>query len=181
MKTPFESQRDHFAYCRYRDAGRIRRMHTYPKPHDPYTVSQHCYNAVTLLFLLHPSPSSDLIKTVLWHDSAELMLGDVPAPAKATNPALAEAYEAAEQDVERRSFPHLTKAKQRLTVEELVWLELVDRLEFLLWVYEQDDRELRSSTWSGFEKLLEKTYFASAIPRSHLEEIREFAANIRPS
>ena len=64
-----------------RESVAVRRAHImYTARH--YDIAQHCYNMAAMLMLLHPNPSAELIKAVLFHDVAERWTGDMPATAK---------------------------------------------------------------------------------------------------
>lgn len=114
-----------------REAGAVRRCHIVPH-HGQYNIAQHSYGAVSLLLLLHPDPSLNLIKAVQWHDVGERWLGDMPAPAKWSNPELGRVYEAAEARVLKALdlLPDLTRDEGR-------WLRAVDILDLLLWCREE--------------------------------------------
>lgn len=115
-----------------REAGTVRRCHVVPH-HGQYNVAQHSYGAVSLLLLLHPSPSLDLVKAVQWHDVAERWLGDLPAPAKWAHPELRQSYEAAEEKIlQALGF------SVELTEWDLRWLCAVDTLELWLWCREEE-------------------------------------------
>lgn len=115
-----------------REGGHVRRCHTVPH-HGEYSVGKHSYDALSMLMILHPNPSMNLVKAVLWHDCAERFVGDMPAPAKWLNPSLEAQYEAAEVEAQQASglvIPELTEEEQN-------WLDAVDRAELLLWTYDQ--------------------------------------------
>lgn len=115
-----------------REGGNVLRCHTVPH-HGQYSVGKHSYDSLSLLLLLHPEPSMNLVKAVLWHDCAERFVGDMPAPAKWLNQALGEEYEKAEREAQEASGLALPD----LTEEEQNWLTAVDRVELLLWAEEQ--------------------------------------------
>lgn len=115
-----------------REGGNVLRCHTVPH-HGQYSVGKHSYDALSLLLLLHPGPSMNLVKAVLWHDCAERFVGDMPAPAKWLNQTLGEEYEKAEREAQEASGLKLPE----LTEEEQNWLTAVDRVELLLWAEEQ--------------------------------------------
>lgn len=114
-----------------REAGAVRRCHIIPH-HGQYNIAQHSYGALSLLLLLHPGPSLALIKAVQWHDVGERWLGDMPAPAKYSNPELGRVYEEAEQ-----AILETLELAQVLTEEETQWLKAVDTLDLWLWCWEE--------------------------------------------
>ncbi len=114
-----------------REAGTVRRCHLVPI-HGSYNIAQHTYGAVSLLLLLNPRPSVDLIKAVMWHDVGERWLGDMPSPAKLINPQLRQVYE----DAERRVVASLGLLPG-LMPDEQDWLLAVDILDLWLWAREE--------------------------------------------
>lgn len=112
-----------------REGGQVARFHALPNI-PPYNVAEHTYGVTSLLLLLHPNPSLNLIKAVHFHDLPERWLGDIPATAKWNNPELAVAYKLAEERVfNRLGFTEYAK----LTKTEQVWLNACDTLELLQW------------------------------------------------
>lgn len=115
----------------FREAGSVKRCHVIPIIGE-YTVGKHSYDALSLLLCLHLDPSINLIKAVLWHDSAERWWGDLPAPAKWANTHLKTIYERAEN-----SKLDELGARCALTEDEQHWLRAVDSLEFWMFAMEQ--------------------------------------------
>jgi 5'-deoxynucleotidase YfbR-like HD superfamily hydrolase len=114
-----------------REASRVQRCHT-TSIHGTYTVGQHSYGAVNLLLCLHPNPSVNLIKAVLWHDVHERYLGDIPGPAKWMNGEFTKLYEQMAAQIERTCGIEI-----RLEPDERCWLDAVDKTELLVWAKEQ--------------------------------------------
>lgn len=114
-----------------REAGEVRRCHTTPLSRE-YTVGLHSYNAVNLLLLLHPAPSLNLVRALMWHDAPERLLGDLPATAKWASIDLTTAYEA----LEARIAGHFG-IQVLLTDEEREWVNAMDSLELYLWSCEE--------------------------------------------
>lgn len=114
-----------------REASNVRRCHTLPH-HGEYTVGKHSYDAVMLLFALHPNPSMNLVKAVLVHDLGERWCGDIPAPAKWSDGELAKRLD----QLETRCIRSLG-FDMDLTSEERIWLNAVDKVELLLWAKDQ--------------------------------------------
>lgn len=115
-----------------REGGNVRRCHTVPH-HGEYTVGKHSYDAANLLLFLNPDASVNLIKAVLWHDLGERWTGDVPYPAVRRDAEFAAAYRRLEKEGMER---HGIKMPE-LTQDETNWLSCVDKLELLLWAYDQ--------------------------------------------
>lgn len=112
-----------------REGGAVERCHATPHI-GTYNNAQHCYGAVSLILILHPNPSVNLIRAVQFHDVAERWLGDVPATGK-TGPLRSE-YEEAEAAIQMdlNLMPLLDEEDHR-------WLRAVDLLDLWLWTREQ--------------------------------------------
>lgn len=118
-----------------REGGQTIRCHTLPYI-GPYNVAIHSYNALSLLLLLRPASSLNLIKAILWHDIPERWTGDVPTPAKMADPILRAAMENLEAKVlESLGLGDIFNC---LTEEELQWLSAIDLLELYIWSIEQE-------------------------------------------
>ena len=125
---------DHRRLKALREAGALERAHNVPH-HGSYSVGQHSYDAANIILTLHPDPSLNLIKAILWHDAPERFLGDLPAPAKWYNPELTAEYEKAEKIVaEHMGIQGVFSA---LDEDDKHWLKAADRLELLLWCQDQ--------------------------------------------
>ncbi len=134
-----------------RASGYVKRWHTFQHLGQAQTNAEHSAQALSLLFLLYPQhseedhtngctsrcgPSMNLVKSLLWHDHAERVVGDVPAPVRRANPEFAAMYEAAEEDFfEKHS--RVWHAMCELTIHEREWLKAIDTLELLCWCYDQ--------------------------------------------
>lgn len=151
-----------------RESGNVRRCHVVPH-HGEYTNGKHCYDALSLLIILHPNPSTNLMKAVLWHDGGERWVGDMPAPAKWYDDNLGKAYEAAEDKARR-----LWELDVKLEPVEIDWLRAVDRIE--LWLWCRDQQELGNRHINTFVEHLER-YFedtAKTMPEPCAKFLREF-------
>lgn len=102
--------------------------------HGSYTVGQHSFDMLTLLFLLYPgsAPSLDLIKAVVYHDFAERWTGDVPSSAKASDGNLAKRLDLAEQRILKTIGVNTV-----ISEDDRIWLRGLDRLELYLWACDQ--------------------------------------------
>ena len=89
-------------------------------------VCDMCHSAAAWLRL--ELIGSDLLKAALHHDEAERVLGDMPGPAKARFPALAEALAQIEAQVLREMGLSWT-----LTDQEAAILDLCDKLDAYEW------------------------------------------------
>lgn len=120
-----------------RAGAHVSRWHTLPEIGRGQSVGEHSGNTVSLMLLLHPSPSLELIKAMLWHDTAERLVGDVPAPIRRANPVFAAEYEKAESGVTQSLHPTAHVALTGLDEEETYWLKAIDVLELLLHCHDQ--------------------------------------------
>lgn len=114
-----------------REAGQVKRGHTVPYI-GHYDIAQHTWQAVMLLYCLHPNPSPNLIKAVMFHDVGERYVGDLPAPVKWASAKLADIH----GELELRAVKALG-VDIELTDDEVAWAKAVDALEFYLWCEDQ--------------------------------------------
>ena len=108
------------------DAQFLVRYHTVPLQTERQTVGAHSYAVSILLDQLWPDSSKQLILSALYHDVAEVILGDVPATAKWAYPDLRKAFEKAEDEIMKNlelNFVLTKKEKDRLKMADM--LELV--------------------------------------------------------
>jgi 5'-deoxynucleotidase YfbR-like HD superfamily hydrolase len=116
-----------------RRGAEVKRFHTRPIIGE-LTVGHHTNGALNLLVVLHPNPPLLLIKAVMWHDMAEQVIGDAPAPGLWRNPEYARAYYETEKTYLREvvglNMDHLSE-------EEHLWLMGVDKLDCLFFAFEQ--------------------------------------------
>lgn len=111
-----------------RASGLVKRWHTAPMNREQ-TVAEHSGQALSLLFMLHPDPSVALIKALLWHDSSERVVGDVPAPIRRQRPDFAAVYEDMERIVAATLHPDTCV---NLMHDDRRWLKAIDVLELVL-------------------------------------------------
>lgn len=119
----------------YREAAQVRRCHTLPH-HGTHTLADHCFGLITLLLLLHPKPTVELIRKAAFHDHHERYLGDMPAPNKTLNEKLSEGLNEAEEQVNR--LFGIMPSPGDPAKEEQRWITGVDRLDLWLWCHEEE-------------------------------------------
>jgi len=112
-------------------ATRVRRWHTNPAltaSDDP--VGAHSARMMILALYFKPDFSRNGMITILQHDLAEIITGDVPYPVKASNPAFNEALVIADDAANKELgvLPFL------LTPREASLIKLVDRLDAWFWM-----------------------------------------------
>ena len=116
-------------------------------------VAQHTWRVQVILLHLWPNASPELLKAALYHDAAEGLTGDIPAPVK-RDPAL----KAAIGTLERGFLAHLGLTDEcRLTDEEKARLKCADYLELVWTCSEQEGRAARRIAAKGAEYVLEAT------------------------
>jgi len=110
------------------EGGRVERCHCFPTNSRP-TVGLHTFNAVSILLILCPDPTINMIKALQFHDMAERFLGDVPAPVKKEYKSFGSDYEAIERRIlmEYDMYPALDE-------REKMWVHAMDLLEFLMFI-----------------------------------------------
>lgn len=114
-----------------REGGNVTRCHNTPHI-GTYTVGQHSFNMLLLLHELHPNPSLELARAILYHDIAERWTGDLPAPALLESPHLRDGIKMVEKECHAAmgTLPHITEDDER-------WLKSLDKLEHWLWCHDQ--------------------------------------------
>lgn len=118
---------------RLREAGKVERCHTLPiAGRHGYTVGQHVYDMLALLVVLHPSPSPQLFRAVVYHDAHERWTGDIPGALKYLTPELARYM-----DEQKGRIDKLVGYDVPLSPEDAKWLKALDRIEFWLWCEDQ--------------------------------------------
>ena len=110
------------------EGGRVERCHCFPTNSRP-TVGLHTFNAVSMLLILCPDPTINMIKALQFHDMAERFLGDMPSPVKQKEKSLCFHYEKIENFIliEYGMYPKLDEREQ-------MWVRAMDLLEFLMFI-----------------------------------------------
>jgi 5'-deoxynucleotidase YfbR-like HD superfamily hydrolase len=108
------------------DGGNVRRYHT------RYTITsqnnaEHSYGVASIVALIAPDCSKELLLHALWHDVPECLTGDIPGPAKTEYPELKKILTKIEEGIEKQYpiFPKISK-------EETAILKMADCLETIL-------------------------------------------------
>ena len=138
-----------------REGGNTERCHTTPH-HGSYSVAEHGWGVATLLAILHPNPSRDLILAGMWHDVHERWTGDIPSPIKwcLGNVTKDELKRLAE------SIDSSLTINFDLSTEDRKWLKACDMLEFWLWSIDQialgnrnaEEGHANANHWFGTNK-----------------------------
>ena len=115
-----------------REGGGTKRTHTTPH-HGSYSVAEHSWNVASLLAILHPDPSKELILAGLWHDVHERWTGDMPAPIKwCLGKVAKDEFKRLEISIEEN-----LEIDVALSTDDIKWLKACDMLEFWLWCKDQ--------------------------------------------
>jgi len=117
-----------------REGARVERTHACPGI-GSHSVGVHSFNMLTLLLIMKPDASGELMRAVIQHDIPERITGDIPHPAKKAG--LQD--DAAQQEIENYLnvlvFGH--DALLDLNEDEVKWLKGLDMLEFYLYCRDQ--------------------------------------------
>ena len=118
-----------------RQGSAVERCHTTPHT-QRYSVGHHSLDLITLITLTWQAdhngalPRAELLVAAAFHDVPEVVVGDIPSPAKRLIPGTSL------QDAEDVVLAHLG-VDVGLTPEEDTWLHLCDKLELTLWCEEE--------------------------------------------
>lgn len=74
-----------------RFAGQVERYHTWPT-HRRQSVGEHTWQVMRIWLEIFGAMSPEESRYLVWHDAAEVAVGDPPFPVKARSPALKKAY-----------------------------------------------------------------------------------------
>lgn len=133
-------------------SGSVRRWHqNAAMAHTGQSDADHQGRCVQLLFALHPGPSAALARAVATHDVGELVAGDLSHDFKQANPQIA-AFHADFEDQARQA---ICGCDPELSVEDIRWAKLIDRLESACWTLHMNAPEyqrpaagwLRAEAW----------------------------------
>lgn len=120
--------------------GGVRRYHAHPGI-APQSVAEHSWRVAVLCAYLWPD-RPQLVTAALYHDVAEGLFGDLPAPAKrALPPAAADALAEIETEYER--YLGIERHAGSLCVEDYRRLKIADYTELCLHVYEKNTEDER--------------------------------------
>jgi 5'-deoxynucleotidase YfbR-like HD superfamily hydrolase len=133
--TLSELQIAHERVYRARLGGNVLRYHTWPIIGEQ-TNGHHTFNMVAMLLALHPNPSVGLIRAIMYHDTAEHEIGDVPSPGLRDYADLGRAYHKAQNSY---LFKHFDLNVDALSHRDRDWLNSLDKLDCLLFAFEQRD------------------------------------------
>jgi len=116
-----------------RNGGHVKRWHT-KQIIGEQTVGHHSFGVVSLLLILHPNPSLDLLRAAMWHDMAEQVTGDVPSPILRSEHEFGTCHDKIEAEFMRNK---LFVRMDHLPFNDHSWLWACDKLECLLFCREQ--------------------------------------------
>jgi hypothetical protein len=109
-------------------AHRVQRYHTNPHLASIGQLnSDHCHGVASIIAILYPEASADLLKAAIFHDAGERAAGDLSTTFKRANPFIAAAH--AEYEDEERA-----KIAPQYDLEDFEqdWLTMADHLEAIL-------------------------------------------------
>lgn len=143
------------------DASKVRRWHAQPEI-PIQTTGVHSFNMLLCLIALHPNPSANLMQAVIRHDLAERICSDFPHHMKKRFPVLKEIDEQMQAEFDEE----LNLTKIELTLEEGIWLKLLDQLEVLLYV-QQEVSDPTTASWEIYEN-------CATICNSYISQLQTF-------
>lgn len=116
-----------------RTGGATERCHSI-RHHGSYSVSQHTWGMMCLLYVLWPEDYPRLAAVAMFHDVPEAWVGDIPAPTKRYSKEVKQACDKLEVSIFRRlQLPH----DMGLSEDDKAKLKACDHLELYAWANEQ--------------------------------------------
>lgn len=157
-------------------SGLVRRWHMNPDmAHSGETNAQHQWMVVSLILALNPQASRALLIEALWHDVGELRAGDLSAPFKRENPAIAMDHAVFEFQARREICGSFD-----LTAQETLWLKMVDQLAAYLWMLIRAPHLAQRLDWMGDHDRVVSIADALGVKAAVKELIGWFAAGGSP-
>lgn len=117
-----------------REGARVERTHASPGI-GSHSVGVHTFNMLTMLLILKPDASGQLIRAIVQHDIPERITGDMPHPAKKAGVQNNDVQAHIEMQLNEQVFGN--DAVQDLNEEEVKWLNGLDMLEFYCHIRDQ--------------------------------------------
>ena len=118
-----------------REGARVERTHASPGI-GSHSVGIHTFNMITMLLIMKPDASGDLIRAVVQHDIPERITGDMPHPAKKAG------IQDDDKQVEVEHYLNMLVFGEHtyddLMDEEKRWVHGLDMLEFYLYCRDQE-------------------------------------------
>lgn len=129
MRYELANEMDQIKFAR--EAAAVRRCHTL-RTVGSYDVGQHSFGMLTLLAILKPDASAELMRFIIAHDTPERLTGDHPRTAKWAGLLEEDKLRDFEDDVMSEVFGDIS-----LPDEERGWFIGLDMLELYLWAKDQ--------------------------------------------
>jgi 5'-deoxynucleotidase YfbR-like HD superfamily hydrolase len=122
----------------------VLRYHAAPSVR-PQTVGQHAHGVVAFVYYITGGEMGrQLLLECLFHDSAEIIIGDIPYTTKRDNPALREQIQILE---DRARASGVLVPKQTLTDREIALLKIGDTLDGFVWCCKHEPSRLIRERW----------------------------------
>lgn len=131
LHNPIGHDDSYDTLLRFRESSAVKRYHILRQIRTQ-TVGEHSHGVATLVMLVEPNCSANLLKAALCHDFHERATGDVPSTAKWMFPLLGEAVETAAD-----TWNKVYGCDFELSEHETRVLKFCDYFELLMWSYEE--------------------------------------------
>jgi 5'-deoxynucleotidase YfbR-like HD superfamily hydrolase len=147
-RTKFLARRVLFCY----DAGQVRRWHTKGYVIREDNVAAHSWGVVMWILMLHPNPSTSLLRAAATHDVPEFLTGDMPRWAKQENPKLKQELDLAEAAISKE-WGFITE--ENLTLDDRQWLKAADLFDAWMFIRQNllaGNLHLKDSYWKALHE-----------------------------
>ncbi len=124
-------------------SGGVTRWHARPEVTATQTLADHHGRVAQIMLYFWPNVRRELIYAALHHDCGELVVGDVPYPAKQAMPELAEMLDA----VEQQARADMAVTPTDITSGEYRMLKFCDRLEAYTFIAMHHPHLLSNADW----------------------------------
>ena len=138
-------------------AGLVRRYHTFPMLTEQ-TIGEHCFQCLRIWYMIWGPPEPEITCYFLWHDSGELVTGDVPFPVKSNYDIVKRIFDTMEDSAVRGmggKVPELGKIS-RLRVKACDLIDMHEHGYIELMLGNKFAQPIVDDTFKALEKLQEQ-------------------------
>lgn len=127
MKTNAES-----VYLDTRLSGQVTRYHTWPRVREQ-SVAEHSWQLLRIYSCVVDQLDQDFVLHCIYHDTAEIVTGDLPYPIKSKTPELKKSIDQLEVETIAKQGDYWNPSPYHMTEEQLQLFKMIEMVEMFEW------------------------------------------------